>query len=394
MEKDLSQINGESLRALLGSYPTGVAVVTGRDAAGAPLGMVVGTFTSVSLEPPLVAFLPMKTSRTFKALREGSDRFCINILAADQEPICRALAAPGEDKFAGIGWQASPLGNPVIDGVVAWIDCSYANVVDAGDHDIVLGAVRSMGLERDALPLLFFQRGYGRFASGSLLRADERAAFQYVRMAEAARPEIEAIAGELRLGCSVVASTGADSLYVATADHPGAAGAPQRLGVRAPLMPPLGALFVDSPAGVPADEWLGRLGKGGAQALPRAREQLARVRERGWSIALLGDLPTQELDAAIDVYSCAHRTPEQERRFLSTLSAMFDMHEPERIEDDGSYDVLHLSVPVRRANGDTVLVLRLSDFPRRVPGRDIARIVARLQTAARNAEPLISRIAA
>ncbi|MGK4921363.1 flavin reductase [Bordetella hinzii] len=390
MENNQSQINGESLRALLGSYPTGVAVVTGRDAAGAPLGMVVGTFTSVSLDPPLVAFLPMKTSRTFKALREASDCFCVNILAADQEPVCRALAAPGEDKFAAIGWRASPMGNPVIDGVVAWIDCRYANVVDAGDHDIVLGAVQSMGLERDALPLLFFQRGYGRFASGSLLRSGEREAFQYVRMAETARPEIDAIAQELQLGCSVVAALGMDSIYVATAAPAGLAEPRQRLGARAPLMPPLGALFVGSPGGISDDEWVARLGKSGADTVSRAREKLARVRERGWSISLLGDLPAQELDAAIDVYSCPHRTPEQERRFLSTLSVMFDMHEPGGIDDDQPYDVLHLSVPVRGASGATVLVLRLSDFPRRMPGRDIARILARLQAAAARVEALLS----
>src|SRR5690606_14707737 len=82
------RIDNDRFRSVLGSYPTGVAVVTGIDKQGEPIGMVVGTFTSVSIDPPLVAFLPMKTSRTFQILREDSDTFCINILAADQENVC------------------------------------------------------------------------------------------------------------------------------------------------------------------------------------------------------------------------------------------------------------------------------------------------------------------
>jgi len=127
MGQSNTQIDNEHFRTVLGNYPTGVAVVTGLDVDRSPLGMVVGTFTSVSLDPPLVAFLPMKSSRTFKSLREASQTFCINILAADQEPICRTIASPIEKKFESVSWHASPSGNPVINGVVAWIDCEYAN---------------------------------------------------------------------------------------------------------------------------------------------------------------------------------------------------------------------------------------------------------------------------
>ena len=390
MESQTSQINGDDFRALLGNYPTGVAVVTGLGPAGEPLGMVVGTFTSVSLEPPLVAFLPMKTSRTFNNLREASDSFCINILAADQEGICRTLAAPGEDKFAGVAWHASPAGNPVIDGVVGWIDCGYANVVDAGDHYIVLGAVKSMGLERDALPLLFFQRGYGRFSTGPLVVANEREVLQKVRLAETAREEIEALACELGVGCSVVAAAGADSIYVAVADHSRLQCGKDRLGTRAPLIPPLGALFVGSANAVSEETWLSRLGKNSADAVPRAREQLTRVRQRGWSISLLGELSPEELDAAIELYSCPHRTPEQERRFYSTVSAMFDLHELVQLEDARTYDVLHLSVPVKRPGGDTAFVLRLSELPPGMSGAQVTRFLERLQDAATRVESLMA----
>jgi len=392
MENKPSFINSDSFRALLGNYPTGIAVVTGLEAGGLPLGMVVGTFTSVSLDPPLVAFLPMKTSRTFNRLRESSDRFSINILAADQESVCRTLAAPGENKFADIAWRTSPAGNPIIDGVVGWIDCEYENVVDGGDHHIVLGAVKGMGLERDVLPLLFFQRGYGRFAAGPRVLANDRDAFRAVRYAEAARDEIEAISRELQVGCSVVACVGTDAVYVAVSDHSRLQHGKNRLGVRAPIIPPLGTLFIDSPNAIAEGEWLARLGKNSQDLAPRAKEQLDRVRQRGWSISLLGDIAPEELEAAIDRYSCPHHTPEQERQFLSMVSAMYDMHEPDSIVDDQHYDVLHLSVPVKGPGDETVLVLRLSELPPQICGSEVLRLIARLQVAAKKVDALIGAI--
>ena len=256
MENRNSQVDSETFRAVLGNYPTGVAVVTGLDPAGEPIGMVVGTFTSVSLEPPLVAFLPMKTSRTFNQLREASAQFCINILAADQEPICRHLASYSENKFATVPWHKSPAGNPVINDVVAWIDCEYANVVDAGDHYIVLGAVKTMSLERDSSPLLFFQRGYGRFSASSLMMASNREVLHQVRLAEMAREEIDSVARELRAGCSVVSAVGQESVYVAVADHSEAQLGKNRLGVRVPIVPPLGTLFVGAGNAISVADWL------------------------------------------------------------------------------------------------------------------------------------------
>ena len=389
MENRNNQVDSETFRAVLGNYPTGVAVVTGLDRAGEPIGMVVGTFTSVSLEPPLVAFLPMKSSRTFNQLREASDQFCINILAADQEPICRQLAAYGENKFATVPWHKSPAGNPVIDGVVAWIDCEYANVVDGGDHYIVLGAVKTMGLERDSSPLLFFQRGYGRFSASSLMMANDREILHQVRLAEMAREEIEAVARELGVGCSVVSAVGHESVYVAVADHSEAQLGKNRLGVRVPMVPPLGTLFVGGANAVSVEDWLARLGKNGAEAAERAQLQLERVQERGWSIALLGDLSADALEEVVELYSCPHRTPEQERRFLNTLSKMFDLHEPVQIEQSQNYEVLHLSVPVKRSSGETAFVLRLSELPCSLLGFEVDRYLDRLRNAATKVEVLL-----
>lgn len=159
-----SSFDSVTFRRVLGHYPTGVCVVSAAQADAAPVGMVVGSFTSVSLDPPLVAFFPAKASRSWPQI-EAIGRFCVNVLAADQGALSRQIAAPGPDKFAGISHRVSPNGSPILDDVVAWIDCTLDAVHEAGDHYIVLGRVVALGVERPERPLLFFQGNYGAFSS-------------------------------------------------------------------------------------------------------------------------------------------------------------------------------------------------------------------------------------
>ncbi|MEU4892695.1 flavin reductase family protein [Streptomyces sp. NPDC044780] len=151
-------------RSVLGHFPSGITAITSRDADGKPVGMAVSSFTSVSLTPPLVAFLPGKSSSTFPAIAERGS-FCVNVLATDQEWICRALSVSGGDKFSGVTWQPGPHGDPVIDGVVAWIACTIEAVHDAGDHHIVIGRVDDLDARTEASPLLFFRSHYHHLAA-------------------------------------------------------------------------------------------------------------------------------------------------------------------------------------------------------------------------------------
>jgi flavin reductase (DIM6/NTAB) family NADH-FMN oxidoreductase RutF len=160
---DAIAFDSTSFRHVLGHYPTGVCVVTAVEDDGAPTGMVVGSFTSVSLDPPLVAFFPAKNSQSWPRI-EKMGKFCVNILASDQQPLCRQFAAKGaEDKFAGVSHRVSANGSPILDGVVAWIDCALEAVHEAGDHYIVLGRVMALEVASPGKPLLFFQGGYGEF---------------------------------------------------------------------------------------------------------------------------------------------------------------------------------------------------------------------------------------
>lgn len=156
-------IDSATFRHVLGHYPTGVCVVTTIEPDGGPAGMAVGSFTSVSLDPPLVGFLPDAKSTSWPRI-ERAGRFCVNILAQGQEDLCRVFAMKGGDKFSGVGWRRSPAGLPVLDGVVAWIDCELDAVHPTGDHYFVTGLVTAMQAEHPSSPLLFVQGGYGGFA--------------------------------------------------------------------------------------------------------------------------------------------------------------------------------------------------------------------------------------
>jgi 3-hydroxy-9,10-secoandrosta-1,3,5(10)-triene-9,17-dione monooxygenase reductase component len=154
-----SAIDQAVFRQVLGHFPTGVVIV----AAPGPVGTAIGSFFSVSLDPALVGFCIGRSSSTWPKIREAGV-FCVSILGEDQEAVCRTFATSGVDKFEGLGWSAASSGSPRVHDAVAWIDCDIEMVHDGGDHDICVGRVREMEVEREVGPLLFFRGGYGRFA--------------------------------------------------------------------------------------------------------------------------------------------------------------------------------------------------------------------------------------
>jgi 3-hydroxy-9,10-secoandrosta-1,3,5(10)-triene-9,17-dione monooxygenase reductase component len=149
-------------RSVLGLFATGVVAVTGIDpASGRPAGLTANSFTSVSLHPPLVSVCLARTSGTWRCLRAAGS-YCVNILAEHQLDICLQLATPATDKFRGLAWAASPGGHPILDGVLGWIDCRAETEHAAGDHIIVVGRVRGLGLLLDGRPLVFYRGRYHR----------------------------------------------------------------------------------------------------------------------------------------------------------------------------------------------------------------------------------------
>ena len=140
------------LRRVFGAFPTGVTAVAAL-VGGQPVGLAASSFTSVSLDPPLVAFNIAHTSTTWPLLRTVR-RLGITVLGAHQQRECRQLSAPG-DRFATLGWRAAAHGGVFLDESSAWLDCSIEREVPAGDHTIVLLQVHDLDANHDVAPLVF-----------------------------------------------------------------------------------------------------------------------------------------------------------------------------------------------------------------------------------------------
>lgn len=145
-------------RKVLGHFPTGVTVVTGIGVNGEPNGLTIGSFASVSLDPPLVGFFPALNSTSWPDIAP-SGRYCVNILHANQADLCWKFAKDTDGRFDGIDWTTSPTGQPILPGVIGWIDCKIEHTYEMGDHWFVLGLVEDLAHADEADDAMIFFRG-------------------------------------------------------------------------------------------------------------------------------------------------------------------------------------------------------------------------------------------
>lgn len=148
----------EEFKAALSRWATGVAVVTTRSRAGEIAGLTASSFTSVSLDPPLVLFCLAHTS-TSKPAFDDTDGFAINILSESQRALSGRFAQQGGDKFAGLGWRPGLRRIPLIDDALAHVECRIAAVHAAGDHSIVVGEAERIDVREDQ-PLVYYRGTY------------------------------------------------------------------------------------------------------------------------------------------------------------------------------------------------------------------------------------------
>lgn len=353
-------IEATRLRQVLGQYPTGVSVISATD-GDTPIGMTVGTFTSVSLDPPLVAFLPQKTSTTWPLI-EKVGRFAVNVLTWEQEHLCRQMARPSDQKFEGVEWRPSANGSPIIDGVVAWIDCEITSVVDAGDHWIVIGAVRDMAIEQDALPLVFFRGGYGRFTPGPLF-AQEFDDPGRASLLDTARVQMLELERELGVDVAITGRDGDELMLMASTWTPLSSRIQQRVGDTIAAGPPYAIAFAAEGDEHERQAWVDAGinlagGAGDREAMLAALEAIAR---RGWSAAV-------------------HRRPANTwaERFVSVN---------QKLESGESVDEqFNLTVPLHDADRGVSLALTVYGMRAGPSGGALSSIVARLQAAAAKIE--------
>jgi flavin reductase (DIM6/NTAB) family NADH-FMN oxidoreductase RutF len=152
-------MDAQLFRDVLGSFPTGVTVVTARDGEGAPFGLTVNSFTSVSLDPPLVLVCIDHLAASHDALLEAGS-FVINVLAREQAPLAARFASePSAHRFRDLTWDEGPRGDPILRGSVSWLACTLDQVHEAGDHSIMVGRVEELATSgREAL--VFHRGGY------------------------------------------------------------------------------------------------------------------------------------------------------------------------------------------------------------------------------------------
>jgi flavin reductase (DIM6/NTAB) family NADH-FMN oxidoreductase RutF len=149
-------VDPKTFRQALGAFPTGVTIVSTLQEDGQPRGFTANSFTSVSLEPPLVLVCIGKTASSYPVF-SAAPHFSVSVLAENQKDVSSLFASKSPDKFSTARWHPGPVGSPVIEGAAAWFDCRRHQVVDAGDHIILIGEV--MGFSHSNASPLGYCRG-------------------------------------------------------------------------------------------------------------------------------------------------------------------------------------------------------------------------------------------
>lgn len=160
--KRLAPVSSEEFRRACGRFATGVTIATATDASGAPHGLTVSSFTSVSLDPPLILICLGHQVAVIDIFRKAK-YFGINILGEHQQELSDRFARRGHDRFGGLVWEPGETGVPLLPGAIAHIECAMYQRFESGDHDIFVGEMlRGTAAEGD--PLIYFASRYRKLA--------------------------------------------------------------------------------------------------------------------------------------------------------------------------------------------------------------------------------------
>ncbi|MDQ2852318.1 MAG: flavin reductase family protein [Actinomycetota bacterium] len=340
-----------------------MTVVTAIDEDGHPQGMVIGSFTSVSLDPPLVAFLPTSTSGRWSRLRR-SGSFCVNILGAQHERLCRQFASRDGDTYDGVEWTAAPSGSPILEGAVAWIDCDLEIVHVAGDHDIVIGRVLDLDTADQGLPLLFFQGGYGSFTPHTMIASDDPHTAE-LSLVDRARPLLEGAARSVQGRVAVLYCDGTTSTVIAAAGHSNDRHVAQAaIGEPVPLTAPIGIWWMAHAAPERVQEWLAPLPQ---QQQQKVTEVMGRIRADGGLCVGLAAVQDGLEHLLEDRAGGNRRSASQEAQMLSDLTRDPMDFVASRFADGETTtdhpEVCSIWSPVLDQAGNVVLGVVATDFP-------------------------------
>jgi len=379
-----------TFREVLGHYPTGVVIVTAIHPDGEPLAMVVGTFTAVSMEPPLVAFLPMKSSVTFTRLSQ-CESLCINVLTGEQETIGRAVSTRTAKKLDGIAWTLSPSGSPLLQDSLAWLDVRLEDKISAGDHWIALCRIENMAVNNPKAPLIFFQGGYGVFTVPPLLARNDSGIIEAVQQASRARGLLSSLATEHRCEATLLTIVHRDELAAIATAVGDEVNPEEGLGTRIPIIPPIADVWAAEQS---ADEQTYWLSKADADetVLDTYRKRLVFAREHGYVMSYLyaGQQDAyQSLQDATHRYADGATPPTAHREIRRTISNTAVNYTMCDIDPLHVYDVGMLAAAVRDPSGTPVRILRLAQLPRQASGSAVLAWINALRAAVAELERLL-----
>lgn len=372
-------VDGATFRSVMGHYPTGVVLVTGIDENGGPQGMVVGTFASVSLEPVLVSFMPAVTSSSWARMKNIKN-LCINVLAADQEDLCRRFASRAiENKWENVSWRPGPDGAPIVDGSLAWIACTVVEVMQRGDHLIVLSEVQQMEAVRSVAPLTFIRGGYGRFTTESIVSVDMPGLMDQLRVSQTARSAMERLARDT--GYEVTAQAVSDDELVILAAAGGGesdSSGGQHIGIRVPFIPPFGALFMAWAAPDRVEHWLNSRWVVADDFKERMLTELRDIREAGFTVVTP---VVAEIDEAVDRMFTGETVNLERIKELRGRVHELDPFLVTDVQADERHRVRYIGAPVFDQRGRVILSMHLR-VGEELDGKKINELVQKLRQTA------------
>ncbi|GAA1779416.1 flavin reductase [Leucobacter iarius] len=363
-------------RTVLGEYPTGVAAVTSRDADGADVGLVVGTFMAVSESPRLIGFMTQTNSRRAALIKEQGT-FCANVLGYGHEELSRGIASGDPAAMARGRWQRTPLGNVRLADAIAWFEGRIVQVVPAGDHEIIIAEAGELGVgDGDSgLPLLFLRGGYGSF---TVPNRDFSVPAFASRMRVAGT--IGQVVGELAevTGTECLLTTAVNDSVIVLSQAGALPGRPADgiVGMVFPFAAPIATVFAAWGSDERRKVWheharhlLGRVDR------PLLQRLLESVRLRGYAIST-GDTMAERFDRIAD-------DPDSTRAELAELWAGVVRDIEGALEPEARcVDVSSLQFPVFNAIGEVEFELVVSGVSPDSQSADFARVVERAREAA------------
>lgn len=376
----LADIDQNHLYEVLAQYPTGVVAVTGITSSGVPVSMIIGTFNSVSQNPPLVGFFPTRGSSSYERIRD-CDYLCFNVLSHEQESLCRKMSAKNSvNKFKDVDWAPAPSGAPILAGCVAWVDTRVKSIQEAGDHDFLVAEVLAIDAPNPVLPLLYFQGSLGKFHSSSFVMPYETALLPTIAEVEKYRSSLEKLAQTLGREVVVFAPVADEIVIVASAGtEPNSS--TSVTGRRFPYAPPFGSLLVHD---TQLDDWYQRLRDHEPNAsVWKSKTKIAR--RRGWSVALSSE-EHPALDQLIEEFSRAPQTPNLQRSLLNVMRQLGSNYEPEDEQITANSSIRMISVPVRHNKSSIDFLISVHSISDTILGSELPTFIKHMQATAAEIE--------